>query len=61
MSTASDHRLMESEKCERLFCEVCRLIAERPGGRIRKYNLTSHKSLARRTAALVDQHSDNVP
>lgn len=40
MSTASDHRLMEPAKRERLFAEMRRLIAARPGGSIRKHNLT---------------------
>jgi SAM-dependent methyltransferase len=40
MSTASDHRLMEAEKREQLFGEMRRLIEARPGGRIRKHNLT---------------------
>jgi SAM-dependent methyltransferase len=39
MSTASNHRLMEPQKRERLFAEMRRLIDER-GGRIRKHNLT---------------------
>ncbi|HYL35251.1 MAG TPA: class I SAM-dependent methyltransferase [Bryobacteraceae bacterium] len=40
MSTASDHRLMEPAKRERLFSEMRRLIGERPDGRIRKHNVT---------------------
>jgi SAM-dependent methyltransferase len=40
MSTASDHRLMEPAKREHLFGEMRRLIAERPGGRVRKHILT---------------------
>lgn len=40
MRTASDHRLMEPEKREWLFGEMRRLIAARPGGRVRKHNLT---------------------
>ena len=40
VSTASDHRLMDAVKRERLFTEMRRLIAARPGGRIRKHNLT---------------------
>jgi SAM-dependent methyltransferase len=40
MSTASDHRLMESAKREYLFAEMRRLIGRRPGGRIRRHNLT---------------------
>jgi hypothetical protein len=40
MSTASDHRLMEPAKRERLFAEMRRLIQARPEGRIRKHNLT---------------------
>jgi SAM-dependent methyltransferase len=39
MSTASDHRLMEPAKRERLFAEMRRLINARPGGRIRKHRL----------------------
>jgi SAM-dependent methyltransferase len=39
MGTASDHRLMEPAKRERLFGEMRRLIALRPSGRIRKHNL----------------------
>ncbi|HVA79994.1 MAG TPA: class I SAM-dependent methyltransferase [Candidatus Binataceae bacterium] len=39
MNTASDHRLMEPDKRERLFAEMRRLINARPGGRIRKHNL----------------------
>ncbi|HEY4050269.1 MAG TPA: hypothetical protein VGM27_25680 [Acidobacteriaceae bacterium] len=41
MSTASDHRLMLPEKREQLFAEMRRLIHARPGGRIRKHNLTN--------------------
>lgn len=40
MNTASDHRLMEPAKRESLFAEMRRLIDARPGGRIRKHNLT---------------------
>jgi SAM-dependent methyltransferase len=40
MRTASDHRLVEPEKREWLFDEMRRLIEARPGGRIRKHNLT---------------------
>jgi SAM-dependent methyltransferase len=40
MSTASDHRLMEPAKRKWLFSEMRRLINARPGGRIRKHNLT---------------------
>jgi SAM-dependent methyltransferase len=40
MQTASDHRLLEEEKRERLFSEIRRLIAARPGGRITKHQLT---------------------
>ena len=40
MSTASDHRLMPVEKRERLFADMRRLIDARPGGRIRKHQLT---------------------
>jgi SAM-dependent methyltransferase len=40
MSTASDHLLMKPTKRELLFGEMRRLIAARPGGRIRKHNLT---------------------
>jgi SAM-dependent methyltransferase len=40
MATASDHRLMEPAKREHLFKEMRRLIEARPGGRIRKHNLT---------------------
>jgi SAM-dependent methyltransferase len=40
MNTASDHRLMEPGKRERLFAEMRRLIDARPGGRVRKHNLT---------------------
>jgi hypothetical protein len=39
MSTASDNRLMQPAKRERLFAEMSRLILARPGGRIRKHNL----------------------
>lgn len=35
MNTASDHRIMEPAKRKRLFAEMRRLIAARPGGRIR--------------------------
>jgi SAM-dependent methyltransferase len=40
MSTASDHRLMQPAKRDQLFAEMRRLIHTRPGGRIRKHNLT---------------------
>ena len=40
MSTASDHRLLEPAKRERLFADMRRLIDTRPGGRIRKHELT---------------------
>jgi hypothetical protein len=40
MNTASDHRLMEPQKRERLFAEMRRLIAARPNGRIRKHTVT---------------------
>ena len=40
MSTASDHRIMEPERRERLFAEMRRLIAGRPGGRIHRHLLT---------------------
>ena len=40
MSTASDHRLMEPAKRERLFAEMHRSIDERPGGRVRRHLLT---------------------
>jgi SAM-dependent methyltransferase len=40
MSTASGHRLMQPAKREQLFAEMRRLINARPGGRIRKHNLT---------------------
>ncbi len=40
MSTASDHRLLEPAKRERLFAEMRRLIDARPGGRVRKHLLT---------------------
>ena len=40
MATASDHRLMEPAKRERLFQEMRRRIDARPGGHIRKHNLT---------------------
>ena len=40
MSTASDHRLMESAKRACLFDEMRRLIDRRPGGRICRHNLT---------------------
>jgi SAM-dependent methyltransferase len=40
MSTASDHRLMESAKRDQLFAEMRRLINRRPGGRICRHNLT---------------------
>jgi SAM-dependent methyltransferase len=39
MSTASDHRLMEPARRERLFAEMRRLIEARPGGRIRRHQL----------------------
>jgi SAM-dependent methyltransferase len=40
MSTASDHRLMEPAQRERLFADMRRMIEARPGGRIRKHQLT---------------------
>lgn len=40
MRTASDHRLMEPAKREWLFERMQELIEARPGGRIRKHNLT---------------------
>jgi hypothetical protein len=40
MSTASDHHLMEPAKRDHLFAEMRRLIAQRPGGRISRQNLT---------------------
>ncbi len=40
MSTASDHRLMDPAKRQWLFSEMRRLINARPGGRIRRHNLT---------------------
>lgn len=40
MRTASDHRLMEPARRERLFSEMKRLIEARPGARIVKHNLT---------------------
>ena len=40
MNTASDHRLFEPAKRERLFSEMRRLIEARPGGKILKHNLT---------------------
>ena len=40
MNTASDHRLMERAKRERLFREMRSLINARPERRIRKHNLT---------------------
>jgi SAM-dependent methyltransferase len=40
MSTASDHRLMDPEKRDRLFAEMRCLITARPGGCIRNHNLT---------------------
>ena len=40
MSTASDHRLLEPAKRERLFAEMRRLINARPGRRVRKHQLT---------------------
>jgi SAM-dependent methyltransferase len=40
MRTASDHRLLEAEKREWLFEEMRRRIERRPGGRVRKDNLT---------------------
>jgi SAM-dependent methyltransferase len=39
MQTASDHRLLEPAKRERLFTQMRRLIAARPAGRILKHNL----------------------
>jgi hypothetical protein len=46
--SASDHRLMEPAKREWLFEQMRELMEARPGGRIRKHNLTLH--LARRLA-----------
>jgi SAM-dependent methyltransferase len=40
MRTASDHLLLEADKREWLFGEMLRRIEARPGGRIRKHNLT---------------------
>ncbi|MGH9605693.1 MAG: class I SAM-dependent methyltransferase [Terracidiphilus sp.] len=40
MRTASDHRLLDPEKQEWLFDQMRRRIEARPGGRIRKHNLT---------------------
>jgi len=40
MRTASDHRLMDEDKREWLFDQMRRRIEARPGGRIRKHNLT---------------------
>ena len=40
MSTASDHRLMESAKRDYLFAEMRRLISRRPDGRVCRHNLT---------------------
>jgi len=40
MRTASDHRLLEEDKQEWLFDQMRRRIEARPGGRIRKHNLT---------------------
>jgi len=40
MSTASDNRLMQPAKREHLLAEMRRLISARPGGRIRKHNLS---------------------
>lgn len=40
MRTASDHHLMQPEKREWLFDQMRRLIEARPGGNIRKHNLT---------------------
>jgi SAM-dependent methyltransferase len=40
MSTASDHRLLEPAKRERLFTEMRRLINARPAGQVRKHQLT---------------------
>ena len=40
MSTASDHRLMEPGKRERLFREMRRLIEARPGGKVVRHLLT---------------------
>lgn len=39
MNTASDHRLLDPAKRERLFAEMRRLIEARPEGRILKHNL----------------------
>jgi SAM-dependent methyltransferase len=40
MNTASDHRLMARDKRERLFSDMRKLIAARPGGRITRHWLT---------------------
>ena len=40
MRTASEHLLLEADKREWLFGEMLRRIEARPGGRVRKHNLT---------------------
>jgi hypothetical protein len=40
MRTASDHLLLEADKQKWLFAEMLRRIQARPGGRVRKHNLT---------------------
>jgi hypothetical protein len=40
MSTASDHRLLESARRKRLFAEMRRLINARSGSQVRKHQLT---------------------
>jgi hypothetical protein len=40
MRTASDHRLLETDKREWLFEEMRRRIESRPGGRVTKHNVT---------------------
>jgi hypothetical protein len=40
LATASDHRLMASQKRDHLFSEMRRLITARPHARIRRHNLT---------------------
>jgi SAM-dependent methyltransferase len=49
MNTASDHRLMDQEKRERLFAEIRRLITARPGGCIQNHNLMILHVAFRRT------------
>lgn len=51
MNTASDHRLMEPGRRERLFAEMRGLIEARPGGRVRKHNLAI-LHVARQNSAL---------